>query len=294
MNEIPAPVIIFAYNRAEELCRTLEALFSCIGIEEHSIYIFCDGQKNENDKVKTNQVKTYLKLFEGQKSITIQYAEFNKGLAKSIIEGVTQIFEKYESVIVLEDDLIVSKNFLLYMNQAINFYKNEEIVYSISGYSPILTDVIIENQDIYFTPRANSLGWATWKNRWEKVDWEVLTYNSFKYNLLAQCQFAKGGIDLPGMLRNQMNGRINSWAIRWVYHQYLTRQVTVYPSISKLNHIGIGANATNTKRTFRFETILDDGSQTVFSFKVFDGYDEKVLISFRKVFSIWRRLKDRF
>ena len=294
MNNSTAAIILFAYNRAEELQQTLENLLKCIGIEKHSIFIFCDGPKNDSDTEKTNQVKTYLKSFEGQKSITIQYAESNKGLAKSIIEGVTQIFEKYESVIVLEDDLIVSKNFLLFMNQALGFYRDNAGIFSISGYSPQIRFPSTYQKEIYFSPRASSWGWATWKDRWKTVDWEVQTFNSFKYNLLAQWRFASGGIDLPGMLRNQMNGKINSWAIRWVYHQFLTQQGTVYPILSKVMCIGINKNASNTKNTKRFDTILDDGVQTVFSFKVFDGYDEKVLISFRKVFSIWRRIKDRF
>lgn len=294
MKNRPAAIILFAYNRTEELRQTLEALLKCIGIEEHSIFIFCDGPKNESDIGKIYQVKKYLKSFEDQKSIRIQYSESNKGLAKSIIEGVYHVFQDNESVIVLEDDLIVSKNFLLFMNQTLDFYREEQIVYSITGYSPTLTNVKFDKEDIYFTPRANSWTWGTWKNRWEKVDWEVTSYKSFKYNLFEQWRFTKGGIDLPGMLRNQMNGKINSWAIRWVYHQFLNQQVTVYPKVSKVKCIGINQRASNTINTKRFDTVLDVGSQTAFSFKVFDGYDKDVLNSFRKVFSIWRRIKDRF
>jgi hypothetical protein len=96
------------------------------------------------------------------------------------------------------------------------------------------------------------------------------------------------------MLKNQMNGKINSWAIRWVYHQFIYNLVTVYPTISKVNCIGINERATNTKVTKRFHTDLDDGLKKEFIFKPFEGYDKNILVSFRKVFSIWRRIKDRF
>lgn len=289
-----APIIIFSYNRPKELQMTLESLLSCIGIEKYKIIVYCDGPKNQYDNQKTRKVLYYLKKVQKMRPLSIIASEINKGLANSVIEGVSNVLTGNDATIVLEDDLILSPNFLIYMQQALDFYQNDKNIFSVSGYTPNITFPKDYHKDFYFSPRASSWGWGTWKDRWETVDWEVKSYPSFKYNLKLQWQFTKGGIDLPRMLHNQMKGKINSWAIRWVYQQYLNQQATVYPTTSKLKNTGIGAAATHTKKTKRFDTTVDKGEQMVFEFEKFNGYNKKILKSFRKVFSMWRRLKDRF
>lgn len=288
------PIIVFAYNRVKELQLTLESLFKCEGVEDHDIIIFRDGPKTDKDLLKTNAVKSYLLDLQKERTIKVYFSDTNQGLANSVIRGVSKAICDFEKVIVLEDDLLLSSNFLLFMEQALDFYQRDKNVFSVSGYSPKINFDSNYLKDFYFVPRASSWGWATWQDRWESVDWNVNTYSSFKNNFFAQWRFAKGGIDLPGMLLDQMNGKINSWAIRWVYQQFLNGQATVYPSVSKVKSIGFGEDATHTKKTKRFDTTLDIGKQVNFDFEQFDEYDPYVLKEFRSVFSIWKRILDRF
>lgn len=287
------PICIFSYKRRLELSKTLESLKNCKNIDSHPIFIFSDNAKNNKETTAVADVRNYIECLDFLKFEEVSFADQNKGLANSIIEGVTKIISDFGQVIVLEDDIIVSPNFLIFMESALEYYKNDTNIFSISGYSPNLKILENYNKDIYFSPRASSWGWGTWKDRWKKVDWDVKTYPSFKYDFVHQWKFTKGGIDLPGMLRDQMMGKINSWAIRWVYQQFLNNQATVYPKISKVRNIGIGENATHTKKTSRFRTIMDSGEQEVFAFESFDSYDPKIIKEFRSTFSIWRRLLDR-
>lgn len=292
IKEFP-PIVLFVYNRPLEFKKAFDSLLKCIGIENHKIIIFCDGPKNKLDKIKTDEVLEYLKSFEKENQFQFFSSPVNQGLAKSIINGITKVFQTYNQIIALEDDLIVSKNFLCFMNQALDYYKNDSKIFSISGYSPKIKFPLNYEEDYYFSPRGSSWGWGTWKNRWETVDWEVTSYSKFKYNFLEQYKFSRGGIDLPQMLKNQMNGKINSWAIRWVYQEFLNNQATVYPRISKVVSIGIGKNATHTKKTNRFETDLDTSEKQVFNFEKFNNYNNKILFSFRNVFSILKRILDK-
>lgn len=288
------PICIFCYKRKNELSATFQSLEKCIGVENYPIYVFSDEGGTEDEKSQVKEVRQYLTQ---QKSLQIKefiFAEHNKGLAESIINGVNRIIQEYGRVIVIEDDLIVSPNFLLFMEQGLDFYQHDPSIFSISGYSPDLPILKGLEKDFYFTPRASSWGWATWKDRWVTIDWEVKTYNQFKFDLVAQWHFAKGGIDLPGMLRDQMKGRINSWAIRWVYQQYLNKQVSVFPKVSKVINIGFGKDATHTKKSIRFLTELDTGDQTTFTFENFKSIDPKINKQYRSIFSIWKRLIDRF
>jgi hypothetical protein len=141
---------------------------------------------------------------------------------------------------VLEDDLITTQNFLSFMNASLNEYKQKTDVFSISGYSFNLHSTNNEYKESgYFLKRGWSWGWATWADRWNNIDWEVKDYALFIKDTDQQKKFAQGGSDLTDMLQRQMNGKMDSWAIRWFYHQFKVEGVTFYPVYSKIFNIGL-------------------------------------------------------
>ena len=203
-------------------------------------------------------VRKYLKSIDGFKKINIIEAEKNRGLAKSVISGVTDIINKYGKVIVLEDDLVTSKYFLKYMNEALTIFKEREDIWSISGYGPNINIPTDYKDDIYITKRGSSWGWATWKDRWELVDWKVSDYNIFKSNREMIQEFNLSGKDLAPMLDDQIAGRIDSWAIRWVYSQFRNNMYTVYPIKSLVKNIGNDLSGTHTTTTTHFNVKLGE------------------------------------
>jgi hypothetical protein len=262
-----APIVLFTYKRLDTLQQTVEALQKNYLAVESDLYIFSDAGKIESDIVAVTQVRKYIQSMDGFKSITIYESQMNKGLATSIIEGVSRILQVHESVIVLEDDLVSTNNFLDYMNQSLESFKNEEDVFSISGFSfnLELNDKYI--YDSYFLNRGWSWGWATWRDRWDKIDWEISDYNEFIKNRNAQKIFSEGGSDLNGMLKNQMRSNLDSWAIRWFYNQYKCKGLTIYPIKSKILNEGFGENATHTKGSSRrYMPVLDLENKRSFNF----------------------------
>lgn len=286
-----APICLFTYNRPDLTKQTVAALQRNYISRDSKLFIFSDGSKNKTDSPKVNSVRTYLNKITGFQSVTIFESSINKGLANSIIDGVSQIIEQHGKVIVLEDDLVTSPNFLDFMNQALDFYKNNPRIFSVSGYSLDLPSLDTLHKDYYLGYRASSWGWGTWSNMWDQIDWDVKSYSSFKYNLLQQLKFMRGGSDLPRMLKNQMKGRIDSWAIRWCYSQFRTRNLTVFPAQSKIINIGFGENSTNTKKGDRFISSLDNGKKREFSFSNNVSIDKKLNNEYRTYYSIRTRLK---
>lgn len=240
-----SPVILFTYNRLEETKKTVENLKQATLFDKTDIYIYSDGAKNLEAEETVKKVRRYLEELSKYKNIKITYSEKNKGLAKSIIEGVTKIIERYGKVIVLEDDLLVSRDFLIYMNEALYTYKDRDDIWSISGFSPNVDIPKDYKEDIYLTFRGCSWGWATWKDRWETIDWEVKDFKELKKSKKLKNQFNISGNDMFKMLELQMLGKINSWAIRWCYSQFKQQKYTVYPVISKVKNIGFGEDATH-------------------------------------------------
>jgi len=231
-----APIIIFTYRRV--INKTIDTLRANTLATHSHLYIFSDGNKNEKDLEDVEEVRKYLRTIKGFKSIHIIESPKNKGLANSIISGVSRVMDKYGKVIVLEDDLIVSNDFLEYMNDTLNFYKSDKRIWSISGYSPNLPCLENYNDDLYLSLRGSSWGWATWQNRWDKVDWEIKDFEKLKQNKSLQNKFNLAGNDMYKMLELQMSGVIDSWFIRNFYTQFRQKSYTIYPKKSKIINDG--------------------------------------------------------
>jgi len=241
-----APILLFTYKRLDTLKQTVDALQKNPLSASSELFVFSDGAKNENDAHLVTEVREYLQQVNGFKSIQYFFSETNKGLAASIISGVSNVLKIHNSVIVLEDDLIVTPNFLAFMNKGLEEYASASKAFSISGYSFDLSPSAKQTDDAYFLNRGWSWGWATWKDRWDNVDWEVKDYHEFEKSPKLKRAFNKGGSDLSSMLQKQMTNNLDSWGIRWVYHQFKVKGLTLYPRFSKVLNIGFDSRATHT------------------------------------------------
>lgn len=285
-----APIVLFTYKRLDTLELTIDALKKNYLAKDSVLIIFSDASKDEKDRMSVEKVRAYLQTIDGFKSVQIHKANVNKGLANSIIAGVSEVFKTYKSVIVLEDDLVSSPNFLDYMNDALIFYFNNPRIFSITGFSiPIKTNTAY---DVYFTNRSSSWGWAIWKNRWETIDWEVSDYKFFKNDIIQRNLFNKMGTDMASMLDSQMKGNLNSWAIRWCYHQFKYGLYSVHPFESKIDNVGFSPEASNTKEKYnRYKTTLDVGTKLNFHFSKDIKLEMHVINQFIKPFSLVSRMK---
>ena len=243
-----APIVLFVYNRLDHTQSVIDTLSKNELAGKSELYIYSDAAKSENGLEKVNAVRQYIhdeSWHKNFKKISIVEAEKNKGLAKSVISGVTNIINEYKRVIVVEDDLVLSPYFLNYMNDALDFYEKEENIWSISGYSFPMKAMKKYPHDVFYSYRGCSWGWATWSDRWNLVDWEVKEYSQIANDSECIKRFNRGGGDLFGMLTAQMEGRIDSWAIRWCLAQSNLEKYTVYPKISYLGNEGCDGSGTN-------------------------------------------------
>src|ERR1700733_2581205 len=164
-----APIILFVYNRLDTLIRCVRSLQQNPLAAESELFIFSDHPRAEKDAHAVAAVREYIRTITGFRKVSIREAPQNMGLARSVIKGVTAIVDQYGNAIVVEDDLICSTNFLSFMNQALEYYRNNKRIFSVGGYTKPMKH--LGQQAVYFTLRASSWGWATWKDRWNAIDW---------------------------------------------------------------------------------------------------------------------------
>jgi len=293
-NHTLAPICLFVYSRLTETRQLIESLQQNMLADQSHLFIFSDGAKSEKVRKDVDEVREYIHKVTGFSQVTVYESVVNKGLANSVISGVTQVVNEFGKVIVLEDDLILSTNFLNFMNEALDYYEDKKKVLNISGYSFTLQYPADYKSDVAFSYRFASWGWAIWKDRWEQIDWEVKDYRSFKWNLFKMLKFSRGGSDLCKMLSRQMNGKIDSWAIRFDYHHSKHNYLDVFPVTSKVKYNGFNSEATHTtKKCDTYDTDLDISGKQNFSFSDELKLNTRVALQFYKHYSFTSRLKDK-
>ncbi|GET24467.1 glycosyltransferase [Prolixibacter sp. NT017] len=287
-----APICLFTYNRLKETQQTIAALQQNDLAAQSELLIFSDGPKNENVRPSVAEVREFLKTISGFQSVQIMESPENKGLANSIISGVTQVIKQYGKIIVIEDDLITTPNFLHFMNEALDFYKSDKTIQSINGFTPHIKK---NKEDVYFQIRPFSWGWATWGDRWDKeifdkkkICVEIDSDKTILTNLKKTC-----GDDIPKMLMDSLQQKNNSWYVRWVYDHFKNQKYSVYPSSSFISNIGFGENSTHCKGINSYVSQSVDIEKTEFKFKDFDFPDSSISKEFLKNFSFINKLKLR-
>lgn len=242
MRNNTAPIALFVYNRRWHTRHTVEALQRNHLVEQSDLIIFSDAGRHAGDAEQVQEVREYLKTITGFKSIRIVEREENYGLAKSITSGVTEVIDQYGKIIVLEDDLVTSPIFLRYMNDALTAYEDEERVGCIHGYVYPIGGI---SKD-FFLKGADCWGWATWSRAWKffEPDGEVLLNKINNNKKIRSDPFnIKGGY--INMLKDQISGKNNSWAIRWYFSAVLSELYCLYPAVSYVNNIGLDGSGTH-------------------------------------------------
>jgi len=252
-----APIALFVYNRPWHTRQTVESLQNNELASESDLIIFSDAPKIEgnNDKIQKNiekvkEVREYIRTIGGFKSVKVIEKDKNFGLANSIISGVTEVVNQYGKIIVLEDDMITSPYFLRFMNEALDLYEKEEKVISIHGYVYPIPDL----PETFFLKGADCWGWATWKRGWDlfEPDGEKLLRKLREKKLLKRFDF-DGAYPYTKMLKDQIKGKNDSWAIRWYASALIQDKFTLYPGKSLVKNIGLDSSGIHNDNTDYFD-----------------------------------------
>ena len=197
-----APVALFVYQRLENVKKIVHSLKKNYFAKQSELYIFSDGAESFREEEKVLRVRNFIRKIKGFKKIYLYEHSENLGLANSIISGINKVLNKRKNVIVLEEDLFLTSNFLNYMNKALKYYKFRTKVMSISGSAFPFNKKGIK--DYYFLRHISSHGWATWRNRWKyfnnNADYFI---NKFSQKDIENFDYGQSGYFWPQILANK-------------------------------------------------------------------------------------------
>jgi hypothetical protein len=291
-----APVAVFAYNRPDHLRLTLISLAAANGADRTHLHLFCDGPKSAEDEERTQSVLAVAIDPEWERrfgSVKVATTAINKGLARSIIDGVTKVLSCNGCAIILEDDLLVAPDFLDFMNDCLDFYKGDARIASISGFSPLRAPPVGYESDIVAVPRNCSHGWATWADRWNEVDWQVRDVELLCRRPELRSRLNSAGSDRLFRLFRSLKGGNDSWSIRFGLWQAVSGRLTIYPVQNRIRNIGFDGSGVHTRTGEEINNYIPDVRRPVQLECV--EVDPRVLAAFRKIYSgsLLGRLKRR-
>lgn len=245
-----SPIALFVYDRPSHTTRTIEALKRNEGAKDSILHVFADGPKkgaNEESLARINEVRGIISHIDGFAEVYLHLSETNKGCARSVREGITEVVGQYGRAIIVEDDIETSPKFLSFMNQALDIYETDKRIWTIGGMNVDikLPEEYTSKHDLYLVRRSCSWGWATWTDRWKDIDWDVQDAGEFFSNPKAMKRFDRGGEGMSQMLRDQLNGKIDAWDIVWDYHIFKHNGYCIRPVKSFTRNIGMDGSGTH-------------------------------------------------
>jgi len=238
-----APIVIFAYARADHLRRSVASLLANPEASRTDVSFFCDAARDAEHQAGVDAVRAYVESVAGFQSVRRVYRERNLGLAGSVVDGVTRVLGERGQVIVVEDDLELSPHFLRFMNDALHRYRHEPRVASVHGYVyPTHTTL----PETFFLQGADCWGWATWSRAWRHFDADgTRLLAALRARRLTRDFDYDGTFPFTWMLDQQVKGQNDSWAVRWHASCYLDGLLTLYPGRSLVKNIGNDASGTH-------------------------------------------------
>lgn len=238
MSTVLSPVVLFVYNRPHHTRMTLEALHANALADATQLIVYADGQKGNSfeERAKTEEVRAIIREKPWCGSVELIEFETNRGLATSVVAGVTEVVNQFGKVIVLEDDVVTSPGFLKYMNEALDLYEEEEQVMHISGY---MFPVKGKLPPTFFYNTASCWGWATWKNRWAYFRDDAKSLFREIYNSGRLKEFdLQNSVDFSRQLQDNISGNKETWAVKWYASMFLRNGLSLHPWPSLTNNIG--------------------------------------------------------
>lgn len=255
------PVLLITFNRPEHTQKTIAAL----RVQEPPVvFVSQDGPRSGNVKDAEDclSVREIVKSgIDWNCERHFYFSEFNRGCRDAVIFAITEVLKQFDSVIVVEDDIITSPAFYKYMCRCLDYYKDRKTVFSISGHSHSPVKFRVPNDypyDVFASPRLFNWGWGTWRDRWEQTDWSLSYYDDLINHPYEQQAFNRGGDDMMTMLTDEKEGRSSAWDIQFTFEHFHNHAISIVPCVSYTYNIGLDGSGTHcyNAKNHQFDSIL--------------------------------------
>ena len=168
--EISTPVLLIGFNRLKEIQQTFNYIRAA---RPKKLYVSIDGPRinNPNDVINVESVINIVSDVDWDCDVNYLFHEFNLGCALNVTGAISWAFEKEESLIIIEDDIVAPLSFFEFAQAMLLKYKENKNVSIVSGFNPL--GYVSLKEDYFFTMYGTSWGWGTWKRVWDMYNFNI-------------------------------------------------------------------------------------------------------------------------
>lgn len=291
------PIIIILYNRPKHTLELMKSISKAYNCKKYKFFIYCDGPKNVSDKYKIIEIQKILKNFKNNLDLKLNFRKKNIGLLGNIMNSISSVLKKFDKAIILEDDLILNQNFFLFMDTALNKYKNSSKILQISGYSY----PIYNKKSHYFLPLTSCWGWGITKKNWFLF---MKFYKNFKllkthYYEIKKSKKLKNRFNFNDsynyfhMLDNFFKKRVNSWGIIFYLYLFTENKISLFPHRSLIKNNGFDGSGNHKSKSDVFNTSFNLDQKGSFPNKIIvkNIIINKVELFFKKNLTMYAKIK---
>ena len=246
-------VLFLVFNRLD----TTKQVFDTIRqAKPPRLYVAADGARanKEGEADKAQAVRDYImQNVDWECEVKTLFRDENLGCKYGVSGAIDWFFENEEMGIILEDDCLPSQSFFWFCEELLEKYKDDMRVWHIGGYlHNIATEELKFTKESYFFSKyTNIWGWATWKNRWQKYDVNIVSFLELKNKIdieqLTLVNYKMANNRLKNNLEHIVNG-MDTWDHQWWYTVNYNNGLVIKPKSNLIENIGIGhENATHTR-----------------------------------------------
>lgn len=236
--KLKTPVLLIIYCRLGTTQKVFERIKNAKPLK---LYIAADGPKENAPKDQMARIfetrEWVLKNIDWECEVYTNFSETNLGCKVRPYTAVTWVLEHEETVIVLEDDIVVENTFFRYCQEMLEQYKDCEDVMTVSGYKAE-EDFQIEG-DYFFSYFSPIWGWATWKRAWKKYDPDMKKWPLVKKQKLLKKLFGKdAAYCIERDFDRAYGGNIDAWDYQWLFARIANRGLGIVPKYNLITNIG--------------------------------------------------------
>ncbi len=253
--------VLLTYNRSYHTGEVINAL-SQNTVLPKTLYIFQDGLRKEEHRAEWEKVNRLIREADFCPT-TLYVSDTNKGVANSVISGVGHALSRHDAVIVIEDDCVPAVNFMRFMEQCLEKYREDERVWCVGGFNDPI-EVERDIYDVYGCGRTSSWGWGTWKDRWRRFSFDNDILKRLKRDEKKSGALATWGNDCGQMLLSNVAGKGDIWDVYWSLLMLEAGGICVLPYESLVRNIGLDGTGTHCGASDKFRVNVSNDKKEKF------------------------------
>lgn len=166
---VKTAVFFAAFTRPVYARQTFEAIKKA---QPQKLYFYSNHAREDNpDEVKNNSIiKDYVNEVDWDCEVHTWFRDVYVDQLTSIRTAIDWVFDNEESAIILEEDCVPTRAFFSFCDQMIDFYKDEKRIWYITGDN--FFNLNPSGYDYIFSNYHWIWGWASWRDRWQAIDWD--------------------------------------------------------------------------------------------------------------------------